>query len=46
MPTPVFERDDECPEQSIKADGRSVERAKLADVKALLDAMPENRTDT
>jgi hypothetical protein len=42
----VFERDDERMMQKYKADGRSVERAKLADVKALLDAMPESRADT
>jgi hypothetical protein len=42
----VFERDDERIMQKYKADGRSVERAKLADVKALLDAMPELPADS
>ncbi len=42
----VFERDDERVMQKYKADGRPVERAKLGDVKALLDAMPERRMDT
>ena len=36
----VFERDDERFMQKHKAGGRSVERAKLVDVKALLGAMP------
>jgi hypothetical protein len=42
----VFERDDERIMQKYKADGRSVERAKLADVKALLNAMPELPADS
>lgn len=42
----VFERDDERIMQKYKADGRSVERAKIAEVKALLGAMPERRMDT
>jgi hypothetical protein len=37
----VFERDDERIMQKYKADGRSVERAKIAEVKALLGAMPD-----
>ena len=42
----VFERDDERVMQKYKGDGRSVERAKLAEVKALLGAMPATRMDT
>ncbi len=42
----VFERDDERVMQKYKADGRSIERAKLADVKALLGTMPKRRVDT
>jgi hypothetical protein len=42
----VFERDDERVMQKYKGDGRSVERAKLPEVKALLDAMPEKLMDT
>ena len=42
----VFERDDERIMQKYKADGRSVERAKIAEVKALLGAMPERPMDT
>ncbi|MEO7322981.1 MAG: hypothetical protein ABIW48_09910 [Burkholderiales bacterium] len=41
----VFERDAERVMQKYKADGRPVERAKLAEVKTLLDAMPEGRMD-
>jgi hypothetical protein len=42
----VFERDDERIMQKYKADGRPVERAKLAEVKALIDTMPQRRADT
>jgi hypothetical protein len=42
----VFERDDERVMQKYRADGRPVERAKLAEVKALLEAMPGSRMDT
>lgn len=42
----VFERDDERVMQKYKADGRPVERAKLSDVKALLEGMPGHRMDT
>ena len=41
----VFERDDERVTQKYKGDGRTVERAKLAKIKALLDALPERRMD-
>ena len=41
----VFERDDERIMQKHKADGRTVERAKRAEVKALLTAAPKTRTD-
>ena len=37
----VFERDDERVMQKYKSDGRPVQRAKLADVKALLDGVPD-----
>ena len=36
----VFERDDERVMQKSKAGGRSIERAKIAEVRALLEAMP------
>ena len=42
----VFERDDERIMQKYKADGRTVERAKLAEVKVLLGATVERRIDT
>ena len=42
----VFERDDERIMQKNKADGRTVERAKLAEVKVLLGATAETRMDT
>ncbi len=41
----VFERDAERVMQKHKAHGRPIERAKLAEVKTLLDAMPERRMD-
>ncbi len=36
----VFERDDERVMQKSKAGGRAIERAKIAEVRALLEAMP------
>ena len=41
----VFERDDERIMQKYKADGRTIERAKLTEVKALLGDSPEKRMD-
>ena len=42
----VFERDDERVLQKYQADGRPVQRAKLAEVKALVATMPERLMDT